>query len=410
VGVLFTLVKGAIMTNKPHRELENDSLLAVGSDFETGGSVRYSAPVFELDEEADKEPSVAAEEVIGPYFKEMKNIPLLKYEDEQRLGKRIKDAQEGLLKKALRVKTTFMPLRAFRKTLRQWKKKQKNSREPIEFILAELDRVLVMIDGLDRPTPEVVTFGNEARALLHEMYEAMGEMVESNLRLAVSIAKRYARRGMPLADLIQEGNLGLMKAVARFDYTTGNRFSTFASWWIRQTISRALSDQGRTIRVPIHFQEVRNQFYRSLFELIKEMGREPTPGEIAEHSGLSMEKILTIVQMNREPLSLDMPVTEDGDMLGDLIENADCTSPLEAAVENEILHLTEEALESLNDRERKILSMRFGLGDNQASTLEEVGAYLNISRERVRQLEKRAMNRLRHSSERRNIKGYFTNN
>jgi RNA polymerase primary sigma factor len=198
-----------------------------------------------------------------------------------------------------------------------------------------------------------------------------------------------------------------MKAVARFDYTTGNRFSTFASWWIRQTISRALSDQGRTIRVPVHFQEIRNQFYRAFFDLLKELGREPTPSEIAERSGLSAEKILTILQMNREPISLDTPVSEDGDLLGDLIENQDNISPLEAVVETELLDLTEKALKILSDRERQILSMRFGLGDNGTCTLEEVGECLNISRERVRQLEKRAMNRLRHSPERVKLKGYF---
>jgi RNA polymerase primary sigma factor len=210
-----------------------------------------------------------------------------------------------------------------------------------------------------------------------------------------------------LPDLIQEGNLGLMKAVARFDYETGNRFSTFASWWIRQTISRALCDQGRSIRVPVHFQEIRNQFYRCFFELVKELGRDPNPTEISERSGLSLEKILTIIQMNREPISLETPVSDDGDRLGDLIENTESVSPLEAFEENEILYLTEKALGTLSQRERQILSMRFGLGDVGPCTLEEVGQTLSISRERVRQLEKRALNRLRHSPERRRLKTYF---
>ena len=347
------------------------------------------------------------DEVIAPYFREMKQISLLNVEEEQRLGKRIKDAQEGLLSMALKVKTTYVPLRSFQKFLRLWRKKKKNSREPIEFIFKELDNVMDTIAHLDRPGKELVEFNKKARVIRRELNEAMGDMVQANLRLAVSIAKRYSRRGLPLPDLIQEGNLGLMKAVARFDYTTGNRFSTFASWWIRQTISRALCDQGRTIRVPVHFQEIRNQFYRCFFELLKDYGREPTPQEISEASGLSVEKILTIMQMNREPISLETTVSDDGDRLGDLIENHDAVSPLEAAEETEMLSLTELALASLDQRERKILSMRFGLDDMGPCTLEQVGESLNISRERVRQLEKRALNRLRQSPDRGRLKHAF---
>ena len=347
------------------------------------------------------------DEIIAPYFKEMKQIPLLDVTKERALGKRIKDAQNLLLKQIMTVKTTFVPLRSFQKTLRQWKKKKKNSREPIEFIFNELNRILEVIDGLDMPGEELIEFSTEARALREELDGAMGEMVQANLRLAVSIAKRYARRGLPLPDLIQEGNLGLMKAVARFDYTTGNRFSTFASWWIRQTITRAICDQSRTIRVPVHFQEIRNQFYRCFFDLLKEFGREPTPVEISERSGLSMEKTLTILQMNREPISLETPVSEDGDRLGDLIENVEAVSPLDAAEETEMLSLTEQALLSLSDRERQIISLRFGLDDEGPCTLEEVGESMNISRERVRQLEKRALNRLRQSPDRGKLKTYF---
>jgi len=394
------------MAGKTKKNVKEEVLVVCESrlDLEEGEGLSVD---FESGSEYEVVQTGTSDEVVAHYFKEMKQIPLLKYEDEQRLGRRIKEAQESLLSLSLIIKTTFVPLRQFQRTLRKWKKKQKNSREPIEFIMSELDRVLETISSLDKPGPELVDFARTARSLRSELNQAMGEMVQANLRLAVSIAKRYARRGLPLPDLIQEGNLGLMKAVARFDYTTGNRFSTFASWWIRQTISRALSDQGRTIRVPVHFQEIRNQFYRAFFDLLKELGREPTPSEIAERSGLSAEKILTILQMNREPISLDTPVSEDGDLLGDLIENQDNISPLEAVVETELLDLTEKALKILSDRERQILSMRFGLGDNGTCTLEEVGECLNISRERVRQLEKRAMNRLRHSPERIKLKGYF---
>jgi RNA polymerase primary sigma factor len=353
------------------------------------------------------QPGVSSEEIIAPYFKEMRHIRLLKFEDEQRLGKSIQEAQNKLINQALKVRTDFVPLRSFQKQVRTWKKKQKNSREPIETIMGDLDSVLELIDVQPNPSPGLVDFVEKTREIRAEMNEAMGEMVEANLRLAVSIAKRYVRRGMPLPDLIQEGNLGLMKAVARFDYTTGNRFSTFASWWIRQTISRALSDQGRTIRVPVHFQEIRSRFYRAFFSLVRELGREPSPLEIAERSGLSAEKILTVLQMNREPLSLDTPVTEDGDCLADLLECQETSSPQEAAEESEMYNLAASALASLSEREQQILSMRFGLGEQEARTLEEVGAFLNISRERVRQLEKRAMSRLRHNSVKSRLNDYF---
>ncbi|MFH1139140.1 MAG: sigma-70 family RNA polymerase sigma factor [Pseudomonadota bacterium] len=358
-------------------------------------------------EPESKAPRSATEELIGLYFKEMKQIPLLEVKEEQLLGKRIKDAQTEIMDLALKMKSSFVPMRAFQKLLRDWKKKTKNSREPIEFIFSELDKLVELIDENSRQGSELLYFSKKIKILRVELLQAMGEMVRANLRLAVSIARRYAKRGLPLPDLIQEGNLGLMKAVARFDYETGNRFSTFASWWIRQTISRALCDQGRSIRVPVHFQEIRNQFYRCFFELVKELGRDPNPSEISERSGLSLEKILTIIQMNREPISLETPISDDGDRLGDLIENTESVSPLEAFEENEILDLTEKALGSLSQRERKILSMRFGLGDVGPCTLEEVGVTLSISRERVRQLEKRALNRLRHSPERRRLKTYF---
>ena len=394
------------MSSELRRDIDEDGLLenqaSLDLDAEEG---EFGDDVFDKPEK-DNKPSLASEDVIEPYFREMKQIPLLGPKEEQVLGKRIQDAQKGLLALAVGVKTTFVPLRSFQKLIRQWKKKKKNSREPIEFIFQELGRVLEMIRELDRPNKELIDFARKAEEMRTELGSAMGEMVQANLRLAVSIAKRYARRGLPLPDLIQEGNLGLMKAVARFDYTTGNRFSTFASWWIRQTISRALCDQGRTIRVPVHFQEIRNQFYRCFFEMVKELGRDPTPMEISERSGLSLEKILTILQMNREPISLETPVSDDGDRLGDLIENQDSLSPLDAVQETELMDLTERALATLSDRERQIISLRFGLGDNEQCTLEEVGQILSISRERVRQLEKRAVNRLRQAPDRRRLKVY----
>ena len=348
-----------------------------------------------------------SEGVVSSYFKEMRDISLLNFEEEQALGRRIKESQARLFKLFQSNKSSYVPLRASQKKLRQWRGRKKPSNEPIELIFQEMKEIVQDIQALDRLDPELVSFVEEYKRLEQRLNTAMGEMVKANLRLAVNIAKRYARRGVSLPDLIQEGNLGLLKAAARYDYTTGYRFSTYASWWIHQTISRALSDQGRTIRVPVHFLEARKAFYRTYFALVSELEREPNLAELSERSGLSAEKIMQIAQVGRETVSLETPISDDGDLLRDLIENEDSVSPLDAAEDNELLNLTQDALESLDPRERKILTMRFGLDNEGISTLEKVGQVLNISRERVRQLEKRALIRLRQSPHRHKLKNYL---
>jgi len=347
--------------------------------------------------------------VMAPYFKEMRDKDLLSPKEELKYGRDIKEAQEALFKLCRILKTSYLPLRNFQKILKEWRKNQNKTREPIEYIFREMKNAVDTVGEMKRPGPVLREFVKEYHCLDKKLNKAMHTMVEANLRLAVSIAKRYARRGVSFSDLIQEGNLGLMKAAARYDYRTGYRFSTFASWWIRQTISRALSDQSRTIRVPVHFLESRNLFYRSYFTLVNELNREPTIPETSERSGLSVDRILTIIQTGREPISLETPISEDGDLLQDLITNEDSVSPLKAIQENELLDLTANALAELDDRERKILSMRFGLNEKETYTLEKVGQELNISRERVRQLEKRALSRLRESSHQEQLKNYLAN-
>ncbi|MBU4575832.1 MAG: sigma-70 family RNA polymerase sigma factor, partial [Desulfarculus sp.] len=198
------------------------------------------------------------------------------------------------------------------------------------------------------------------------------------------------------ADLIQEGNIGLMKAVNRYDYKTGYRFSTFASWWIRQTISRAIYDQARTIRIPIHLLELRSKYFRVYYGLLKELGREPLPKEVAEKVGIDESKVKEIVNLTLDSTSLETPVGEDGDELGDFIENKEAECPFEKVGEGEMMVHLGEALESLDAREKRILQMRFGLGDEDEHTLEQVGQVFGLSRERVRQIEKKALQRLRH--------------
>lgn len=345
--------------------------------------------------------------VMAPYFKEMRDRDLLSPKEELELGRAIKETQNALFKLYSKLKTGYVPLCSFQKILRRWQQNEKKTKEPIEYIFSEMKKAVKSVDELKKPEQKLLNFVEKFHRLDKELKAAMSKMVESNLRLAVSIAKRYSRRGVSFSDLVQEGNLGLMKAAARYDYRTGFRFSTFATWWIRQTISRALSDQSRTIRVPVHFLEARNLFYRSYFALVNELKREPTILETSERSGMSVERIITIIQTGREPISLETPISEDGDLLQDLIASEGTVSPMEAIQDNELLDLTENALAGLDARERKILSMRFGLDDEKTYTLEKVGQELNISRERVRQLEKRALVRLRESPHQEQLKNYL---
>ena len=272
--------------------------------------------------------------------------------------------------------------------------------DPVRLYLREIGRV-----------PLLTADEELALALRMEQgdQDAKKELAEANLRLVVSLARRYVGRGMSLLDLIQEGNLGLIKAVDKFDYTKGFKFSTYATWWIRQAITRAIADQARTIRIPVHMVETINKQIRVSRQLLQELGREPTVSEIAEEMGISEEKVREIRKIAQDPVSLETPIGEEEDShLGDFIPDEDALAPSDAAAYTMLKEQLDEVLGTLTEREEKVLKLRFGLEDGRTRTLEEVGGEFNVTRERIRQIEAKALRKLRHPSRSKKLKDFLS--
>ena len=274
-----------------------------------------------------------------------------------------------------------------------------NVDDPVRMYLREIGRI------------PLLTFGQEldlAKRILDGDEDAKKQLAESNLRLVVSIAKKYVGRGMLFLDLIQEGNMGLIKAVEKFDYTKGFKFSTYATWWIRQAITRAIADQARTIRIPVHMVETINKLIRTSRHLLQQLGREPTPEEIAEEMEIPVEKVMEIQKIAQDPVSLETPIGEEDDShLGDFIQDDDSPAPHDSAAYTLLKEQLEEVMNTLTPREAKVLKLRFGLEDGKARTLEEVGREFEVTRERIRQIEAKALRKLRHPSRSKKLRDYM---
>ena len=333
--------------------------------------------------------------LINCYLQDVSRFRLLSQEREIELARIIKEGQEEVVNVAVTYCVAEKHFGDFREKILKWQSEVESypglREKMVEHIVSTLER------GVDGNGSAAICqrLLAKVRAVVARIDTAKDEMVKANLRLVLSIAKRYRGRGLSFLDLIQEGNMGLIRAVSRYDYTKGNRFSTYATWWVRQGIIRALYEKTNTIRLPVHVIEMKSSFYRIVSELSEELDREPSPVEIAERSGLSVDKVTMLTQLSTRPASLDATVGNGEQRLGDFIEDKRTVSPLEGISQQELVEVTREVLASLSPREEGVLKSRFGIDGKPTQTLKTIGGHYGVSKERIRQIEKRAIQKLR---------------
>jgi RNA polymerase primary sigma factor len=348
----------------------------------------------ELEEEEEGISEPASEELLSIYLKEMGRYDLLTPEKEEELSKLIREGFEGIINAFLDSNLKYQEILETKEVIQNWKKRDPNLK-PKKSYVNYFENLIKTCSERYRQDKRMQKFCEGIKRHIFQIEKAKDEMVRANLRLVVSIAKKYMRQGLSLADLIQEGNLGLMRAVYRFDYRKGNKFSTYASWWIRQSITRAILDKTRTIRLPVHFLELRNYVFKTFYEMARELGREPTPEELSEKTKVPYEKILVIFETAKDPVSLETPIGDEESTLGNFIENKKSPMPYEKTRKRDISERIKKFLSTLSPREEKIIRMRFGLGEYDGYTLEEIGYMFKVSRERIRQIEKKALAKMK---------------
>jgi RNA polymerase primary sigma factor len=335
--------------------------------------------------------------LINCYLQDVSRFRLLSQEREIELARTIKEGQEEVVNVAVTYCVAEKHFGDFRKKILKWQSEVESYPGLREKMVEQIVSTLERGAGGNGSAAICQRLLAEVRAVVARIDTAQDEMVKANLRLVISIAKRYRGRGLSFLDLIQEGNMGLIRAVSRYDYTKGNRFSTYATWWVRQGIIRALYEKTNTIRLPVHVIEMKSSFYKIVSELAEELDREPSPAEIAERSGLSFDKVTMLAQLSTRPASLEATVGNREQQLGDFIEDKRTVSPLEGISQQELVEVTREVLASLSPREEGVLKSRFGIDGRPTQTLKTIGGHYGVSKERIRQIEKRAIQKLRHA-------------